>query len=247
MKDIHKQQLIELDAFQKTTGLSVVALAQTEFSLERKYHFKAKVKLNLTKAALEARVGVFPKEMLLTRYVTPQMSELMKDLNMPFIDMAGNAYLNEEHLFIYVKGCKPKQALPQVRIKRPFKAAGLRVIFALLCNHGLENTPFRNIAKMANVALGSVDAVIQDLKQMGYLIERENRKRQLVQKKELLERWITAYPEQLRPKLLIKLDEREAKERVKRNQQPSGFIKLEKFNDSNEKNAATIKTCFKRL
>ncbi|MEN8216746.1 MAG: type IV toxin-antitoxin system AbiEi family antitoxin [Pseudomonadota bacterium] len=45
--------------------------------------------------------------------------------------------------------------------------------------------------------------MIQDLKQMGYLIERENRKRQLYQKKALLERWITAYPEQLRPKLLI--------------------------------------------
>jgi len=77
------------------------------------------------------------------------------------------------------------------------------VIFALLCNPGLENTPFRNIAKAANVALGSVEAVIQDLKQMGYLIQRENRKRQLYQKQALLERWITAYPEQLRPKLFI--------------------------------------------
>jgi len=205
MKKQHDILEQAIEAFQKTTGLVILAHSQTALTIahnQRKYHFKAKIQLNLTKTTL-AFFAHDASEILITNYVTPQMSEQMKNLGMAFIDTAGNAYLNKEHLFIYVKGCKRKQPLPQARLKRPFKAAGLHVIFALLCNPGLENTPFRNIAKAANVALGSVEAVIQDLKQMGYLIEREKRKRQLYQKRALLERWTTAYPEQLRPKLLI--------------------------------------------
>jgi len=99
-----QQELLEqaINAFQKTTGLVVFAHSQTELIIahkQRKYHFKAKVKLNLTKAAL-AFFAQDAKEILVTDYVTPQISEQMKALGMPFIDTAGNAYLNQEHLFM---------------------------------------------------------------------------------------------------------------------------------------------------
>ena len=103
-----QQELLEqaINAFQKTTGLVVLAHSQSALIIahnQRKYNFIAKIKLNLTKAEL-AFLALDAKKILVTHYVTPQMSEQMKALGMAFIDTAGNAYLNQEHLFIYVKG-----------------------------------------------------------------------------------------------------------------------------------------------
>jgi hypothetical protein len=206
-----------LEAFQKSTGLSAVISPDFETGniinihhKNVKYVFRANVKLNLTKAALTMTAldaanaqSAVSKQILVARYITPQMSAHIKSLNMPFLDTAGNAYLNEGDLFVYIKGGKLKQHSAQPPLKRPFKTAGLRVIFALLCNPGLEKASFRNISMAANVALGSVSAVVHDLKQIGHLIEIKNQGRQLIQKKELLDKWIMVYPEQLRSKLLI--------------------------------------------
>ncbi len=208
---------LALEAFQRSTGLAAVISSHSEteniISISHKnvkYVFRAHIKLNLTKAALTMTAvdattekSAVSKEILVARYITPQMSEHIKGLHMPFIDTAGNAYLNAGDLFVYVKGGKLKQASAQSPLKRPFKPAGLRVIFALLCNPGLEKASFRNISMAANVALGSVSSVVHDLKQIGHLIEIKNQGRQLIQKKELLDKWIMVYPEQLRPKILI--------------------------------------------
>ena len=88
---------------------------------------------------------------------------------------------------------------------RAFRPAGLQVLFALLCNPGLENAPFRKIVEKARAALGTVGIVMNDLKKLNYLIEIPPEKRRLIRKKDLLNRWITAYPEQLRPKQIIGL------------------------------------------
>jgi len=220
MKNYNQQREVleqALEAFQRSTGLPAVILPDSEteniISISHKnvkYAFRANIKLNLTKAALTMTAldsttekSAVSKEILVARYITPQMSEHIKGLNIPFLDTAGNAYLNEGDFFVYVKGGKLKQTSTQLPLKRPFKTAGLRVIFALLCNPGLEKASFRNISMAANVALGSVSSVVHDLKQIGHLIEIKNQGRQLVQKKELLDKWIMVYPEQLRPKLLI--------------------------------------------
>jgi hypothetical protein len=215
---LKKCELLEqaLEAFQKTTGIMAVAKNDPSSSKiifanqDIKCHFAVEVKLTFNKYIIAFEAGTKPAtnnalepKILVTRFVTPQMAEQLKALNMHFLDTAGNAYLNQPQMFVYIKGCKLQQPLSQKRVKRTFRAAGLQVIFALLCHPGFENRPFRKIAQVANVALGSVDAVIQDLRQMDYLIDMGGRKRQLVQKQKLLERWVMAYPEQLRPKLLL--------------------------------------------
>ena len=141
--------------------------------------------------------------MLVTKYVTPQVAEILKETGTPFLDTAGNAYLNEPPLFIFIKGNKPAErdtAKPPIRAFRP---TGLQVVFALLCNPDLEKAQYREIADAADVALGTVGWVMRDLRQMGILIEMGNRGRRLIQKEKLLARWATEYPEQLRPKKLL--------------------------------------------
>jgi hypothetical protein len=131
------------------------------------------------------------------------MADRMKEMDIQFIDAAGNAYLNEPPLFLFIKGNRPVDRHRTEHPTRAFQPAGLRVLFALLCNPGLEDAPFRQIADVANAALGTVGWVARDLKQMGYLIDMGKRGRRLAKKRDLLDRWAAAYPEQLRPKKFL--------------------------------------------
>jgi hypothetical protein len=87
--------------------------------------------------------------------------------------------------------------------KRAFKPAGLRMIYALLCNPGFENKTYREIAAATNVALGTVDWIMKELKELGFLLDMGKQGFKLIQKENLLQRWVTAYPEQLRPKQIL--------------------------------------------
>jgi hypothetical protein len=121
-------------------------------------------------------------------------------MDLPFIDAVGNAFINQPPLFVFIKGNKFAAEPHLEPIKRAFRPAGLQVIFALLCNPGLEAEPFRTIARVADVALGTVNRVIKELEKMGYIIDMGKRGRKLGQKENLLKRWVTTYPEQLRLK-----------------------------------------------
>jgi hypothetical protein len=142
------------------------------------------------------------KALLVTRHATPLLADQMKKMGIQFIDTAGNAYINAPPLFVFIKGNKPIDIQQVERPTRAFGPKGLRVVFALLCNPGLEDEPFRKIAKVAGTALGTVDWVIRDLKGIGYLVDAGKQVRRLIRKKELLARWVTMYPEQLRPRIL---------------------------------------------
>lgn len=117
--------------------------------------------------------------------------------------MAGNAYINKPPLHIFVKGNKFAEGLKPATIKRLFKTAGLKVVFALLDAPERVNLPYRQVADMTGVALGTVNWIFRDLKEMGFLVDMGGRKRQMTNLLNLLKRWVEAYPDQLRPKLGI--------------------------------------------
>jgi hypothetical protein len=171
------------------------------------FHFVAEVKRTFTRAMLGGTIQQLRKHpektIFITTYTTPQVADLLKEMDVPFIDTVGNVYINEPPLFIYVKGNKFVEKYREKPINRAFQPAGLQLVFALLCNPGLENAPFREIAKTADVALGTVGWVIRDLQQLGNLVDMGKRGRRLTRKKDLLNRWATTYPDQLRPKKIL--------------------------------------------
>ncbi|MDX6612867.1 MAG: hypothetical protein QOD75_2053 [Blastocatellia bacterium] len=140
---------------------------------------------------------------LVTRYINPSQAQKLRELGVEFFDTAGNAFLREKGLYVFVSGRRTQDSKLPVRNARAFNPTGSRLVFALLCHPGLENKPYRDLAKAAGISLGAVDWIMTDLKSLGHLADRGARGRRLLNKKELLKRWVTAYPEQLRPKLLI--------------------------------------------
>jgi hypothetical protein len=141
--------------------------------------------------------------LLVTKYVNPLMAEELKRERIEFIDTAGNAFINQPPIYIFIKGNKPPEITGNYPIKKTFGPTGLKIIYALLCNPGLEDKPFREITAKAKVALGTVGWFMRDLRELGFLIDMGKKGYKLVQKDTLFQRWITAYPERLRPKQIL--------------------------------------------
>lgn len=141
--------------------------------------------------------------LLVTRYVNPVEADEMKKEGLQFIDTAGNAYFNQQGVFVFIKGNRPRPELVRTGRTPVFQAAGLKMIFALLCEPQLLAATYREIAIAAGVALGTVGFVMTDLKQRGFLIHDKPAGQKLINKKELFERWVTGYIQKLRPKLAL--------------------------------------------
>ncbi len=117
---------------------------------------------NDTLGALTAQLRhTKPRGILVTHHVTPNQSERLKTLNVPFFDTAGNAFLADETLDVFVSGRRPEHEKPKEKPNRAFQPSGLRTVFALLCNPGLELQGHRAIAAAASVSHGTIGLVIE--------------------------------------------------------------------------------------
>jgi hypothetical protein len=141
--------------------------------------------------------------LLVTDYVTPPLAEKLKAQNIAFVDAAGNIFLDQPPLYIWVKGERPKEMPGADKVKgRAFQASGLKVLFALLCNPDWVTEPYREIARLAGVAHGTVGWVMAELPDMGFITEIDGERR-LLNPELLLKRWAEAYARTLRPRLVI--------------------------------------------
>jgi len=163
-----------LEVFHDTTGLRMVVEAgevtdpvghQADALLRLDLpgvdrQFAAEAKTRLTQVTLGIAVHQlerFPqKGLIVTDYVNPKMAERLKAMDMSFLDVAGNAYLNEPPVYVYIKGSKPTEKVHRKPPTRAFQPTGLKVLFSLLCHPDLERAPYRDIAKATGVALGTV-------------------------------------------------------------------------------------------
>ena len=141
--------------------------------------------------------------LLVTAYVTPPVAERLRALEQQFVDAAGNAYLNAPGMFMLIIGRKPEKDTIVEKPGRAFTTAGLKTLFALICNPELAAAPYRDIAAAAGVALGALPGVLAGLKQTGHLRVMGN-KRQLITTRRLLDEWALAYARTLRPKQLVR-------------------------------------------
>ncbi|MBN2686997.1 MAG: hypothetical protein JXR85_02365 [Deltaproteobacteria bacterium] len=219
-KDILKRALAALknvapfnvDVEEKTQALKIANGFQLDGVVRmtlpgRELKYCAEVKANFTKTQMLLYLvhrDTLPCPLLLVaRYVNKDMAEELKRNELEFVDTAGNMYINRPPVYIFVKGNRPVEATGRGPLKRAFRAAGLKMIYDFLCNPGLENKPYREIAADAGVALGTVNRVMKELGELGFLLNMGKKGLKMIEKEILLQRWVTAYPEQLRPKQLL--------------------------------------------
>ena len=179
-----------------------------KFRYQKKYLFyyvEMKPNINNTVIAyLLQHKEILPHPLLLiTRHVNNNKAEELKKNGIQFMDTTGNAYINYYPIFIFIKGNKPPDIFFKTTLHRAFEPSGLKIIYALLCYPDLIKKPYRYIAEITNVALGTVGWVVNDLINLGFVVEMGNRGRKLLKKEDLFNRWCINYNEKLRLKLLI--------------------------------------------
>lgn len=205
---VTKQQVrvnnLEVDAFIKAPFL------QQELAVEVKRWAQQS-----NMGALVDQIRRLPqKGVLVADYVNPSMGEKLRAEGVEYFDAAGNAYINRPPVYIHITGNKYKEAASATpkATNRAFDATGLKVVFGFLCDPLLVKASYRQIAEHSGVALGTVGWVLNGLKDAGFITERgrgksegsaSTKQRQLTNKRKLLDRWVEAYPEKLKPKLLV--------------------------------------------
>lgn len=150
-----------------------------------------------------ARFG--QQALLVADYVTPALANELKARRVAFIDTAGNAFLEQPGLFVWVNGQKPLTKPVPEEIGRAFQPTGLQVIFTLLCDPNAVKLPYRELAARAQVAHGTVGWVVPDLQRAGFIGEIKGKRgtRRLFDPQRLLKQWVDTYARLLRPRTLI--------------------------------------------
>jgi hypothetical protein len=206
-----------IGALKRTTGLDVQIHRPTAWqdraadaivvelaADRRKYRFHTEVKTVdrfETPAMIKAHgKGDREPALLVAPYITREVAERCRQLRVPFIDTAGNAYFEGPGLLVYVIGNTKPLELRQKHFGA-LKPAGLQIAFALACRPTLIQTNYREIAARAGVALGTVGPVMKDLEARGYLRFQKETDRKLLDPERMVEEWVTHYPVALRPKL----------------------------------------------
>lgn len=172
----------------------------------REFRYIAEAKRGLRPATLGAVIHQLRARggnpLLVTDHVTPPLADALRAQGIEFIDTAGNAFLNQPPLLVFVKGQRPPEEGPTPERGRAFQATGLQVLFALLARPELVARPYREIAGAAGVAHGTVGWVMAELPGLAYVAKVGGRRR-LINGERLLDRWTEAYARTLRPKLLL--------------------------------------------
>jgi hypothetical protein len=169
--------------------------------------YLAEIKRGLRPATLGAALHQIERYnepgILIADYVTPPMAEKLKARGIAFLDAAGNAFLDQPPIYVWVKGERPiEPPAATTTTGRAFRPGGLKVLFALLCHPEWVDRPYREIAAEAGVAHGTVGWVMTDLQKLGFVADLDE-KRRLLQRDRLLQQWTEAYARTLRPKLVL--------------------------------------------
>ncbi len=192
--------------YQQNSKLKVDALLKIKVNkMDLNYYVEIKTTVNKTIIGflLHQQKNCPYPQLLVTKYINPNMAEELRKNDIQFIDINGNAYINNFPFFIFIKGNKANIEFNEVVHIRAFQPTGIKMIFALLCDADLANKPYRDIAKTAGIALGTVGWVLKDLRKLGFLIDMGKHRKRIIHKKDLFDRWCTAYIEKLKPKLML--------------------------------------------
>ena len=157
-------------------------------------------KLTLVKTVLHDE-----KALIIAPYINEKLAELCREMQVDYLDLAGNAHLNHPPIYIDIRGRKPPPE-HQIQLTRQttgkaFQPKGVKLVMMLLLKPELVNQPMRVLAEQAEIALGTVKQVVDDLKQLTFIIDKGKEGYVINEQDQLLTRWLDAYPYNLEAKL----------------------------------------------
>lgn len=140
--------------------------------------------------------------MVVANRIFPKIKEELRHNHIAYLEANGNIYLKQGGIMLWLDGQKPVQPITE-KGNRAFTKTGLKVLYHFLLDEQLVQLRYREIANITDVALGNLNYIMNGLKKLNFLIEVRDQTFRLNNKKELLQKWMVAYEERLKPALLL--------------------------------------------
>ncbi len=140
--------------------------------------------------------------MVVAEYIFPKIKEELRKAEIGYLEANGNVFFKEGNTLLWLDGQKTARKNTGKK-GRAFTKTGLRIVFHFLLNPDLINLTYREIAHHTGVGFGNINFTMTDLKEQGFLLPIDKRTLKLVNKKELLTKWMDTYEQRLKPALLI--------------------------------------------
>jgi hypothetical protein len=169
------------------------------------FHFNAEIKKELRNHQLTdiKKLAETHKPMIIVaERIFPALKEELRKSGIAYLETNGNIFMKLSTSFLWIDGLKPTP-IEKEKGNRVFTKTGIKVVFNLLQHEEYLNLTYREIAQICGVSLGNINYVINGLIEMRYLISINKDSSKLINKKELLNKWINAYEEKLKPALEI--------------------------------------------
>jgi hypothetical protein len=150
--------------------------------------------------------------LLVTHHVNDRQALALRKARINFLDISGNLFLEAPDLVLWVSGQRAKRPVSAISGARAFHPSGIQLLFALLTDPNLNSDtpgsalidrPYRDISAGTGISHSTIGWIMADLIRQGFVITLEGGVRHLAERKRILERWVQAYAERLRPSLLI--------------------------------------------
>ncbi|MEN8228592.1 MAG: type IV toxin-antitoxin system AbiEi family antitoxin [Bacteroidota bacterium] len=140
--------------------------------------------------------------MVIAENIFPKIKSALVEHGIAYIVLDGSINIETDNILLKVDG-KSKVYHHQDKFGRAFTKAGLKVLFLLLTNEIDINDTHRAIANNAGIAHGNVQYILEGLKEQGFALQLNKKELKLTNKDQLLQKWITAYNEKLKPALKV--------------------------------------------
>lgn len=140
--------------------------------------------------------------MVVAYNIFPKIKEELRKNKIAYLETNGNIWLQQNGILLWIDTQKPANEIKN-KSNRAFTKTGLKVLLHFLLQEQDINLPYRDIAAITGIGLGNVNYIMAGLKEMGFLVKMDKKQYKLINKKELLEKWMPAYAERLKPVLKI--------------------------------------------
>ena len=135
-------------------------------------------------------------------YLAKDVANNLQKKKHNYLDVAGNASIKTDKLFIFIEG-KKKESVEKKNQSRAFQEVGLKLLLLFISDPENLQMSYRAFAEKTNISLGSVSNIFRELEESDFILK-TNKKRVFKKMDVLLERWIIAYNEILKPRILRK-------------------------------------------
>lgn len=138
--------------------------------------------------------------MLVAAHFFPKLKEELRNNNVAYLEANGNIFLKNNDVTLWIDTDKTIP-LSKKNESRAFTKTGLKIVFQFLLDETWLNKPYRQIAEQMGTGIGNVTNIINGLKQDDFLLTTGKKEYKLNNKKKILDKWITAYEQKLKPLL----------------------------------------------